>query len=174
MRVGIDLDNCVFPFVEAFQAACGYAPRPATRWHFYEELGMSDAQFLERYERAVDERHLFLSREPFPDAVKAINAIYDAGHSVHIVTDRFVGEHAQIDTVAWLDDWEIPRDSLTFAKDKTIVRCDTFVDDRVENVDALRAVGCAAWLLDRGREEQQGHRWLIKGWEEFLAWVGVA
>ena len=88
------------------------------------------------------------------------------GHTIHFVTDRFIGRKAQQATVEWLQEHEIQYDSLTFSADKTLIKTDIFLDDKPSHVDDLRAVGVEAWLLNCGRSDQTGHPYLCT-WTEF-------
>lgn len=180
MRIGIDLDGCVYSFTDSLRAWLvdnGYpAAQVASRetcWEFYEvDWGMSLGDFLAECRRAADAGWLFSHGLPLPDSAETMWALADAGHELHIVTDRAFGTtpHAsRLNTLRWLHDYGIPFDSLTFSADKTAVLCDMFLDDRPRNVDALVAVGCDAWLLDNGRTDQAGHGRLIPSWAEFRA-----
>lgn len=173
MRVGIDLDNVTYPFVEVLAQYvrplvddASKIDSVAHRWEFYEDWGLTTAQFLQFYKEAVEDDFMFVRGEPINQSVTWINQFRDMGHTIHFVTDRFVGNQAQQATVRWLQEYEIPYDSLTFSADKTLVKTDIFLDDKPSHVDDLRAVGVEAWLLNCGRSDQTGHPYLCT-WTEF-------
>lgn len=176
MRIGVDLDETSYPFVDTLarwiHAKTGRPldeMPPAREWAFYESWGYPVDEFLKHYREGVDAAFILSVGVPIAGARDAILALQSSGHTIHFVTDRFVGECAQANTEEWLTTWEIPYDSITYTKDKTVVQTDAFIDDKVTNVDELRAVGCLAYVFDRGRSEQQGHPHLISDWPAFVA-----
>ena len=179
MRIGIDLDNVVYPFVEvlgdyiSLKTGCERSEMPpAKQWEFFLDWGLTAQLFLEFYAAAVDDGYMFTAGAPIVDSQRVLRYLENDGHTIHLVTDRHVGFRAKANTEKWLAMWEIPHDSLTFSADKTIVRCDVFLDDKPSHVDDLRAVGCSAYLMDCGREDQVGHPHLVSGWDEFYKRVG--
>ncbi len=168
MRIGIDLDSCVYPFPEAFRRYAGLEVRPARQWNFFEDDGYTEAQFLAIFEEGVDAGVIFAVGDPIVGSVEALQELRRQGHTIHIVTDRFVGKLPHANTEAWLALWGIEYNSLTYTRDKTILRLDAAIDDRPAHVDALRLVGCHSYLLDRGRTDQVGHRRLVADWPEFV------
>lgn len=183
MRIGIDLDGCVYDFVDSLRQYLvlyeGWDPDelpPETCWGFFwTDWGIPFAEFKRLCDDGVDRRQIFYHGAPIDDyrghSVGALCALKAAGHSLHIVTDRNFGTHSASNTARWLGHFEIPFDSLTFSADKTCVPTDVFIDDRPGNVETLRAAGVEAWLLDNGREDQAGHEWLVDDWETFLGKV---
>ena len=180
MRVGVDLDNVVYPFADVFaQYVHKVTGRPLTelgpaqRWAFYLDLGYSADEFLRLFAEGVDAGFIFREGQPLPGALEALRALRAQGHSLHIVTDRAVGSCAQASTEAWLKEHGVPYDSVTYAADKTVVGTNVFIDDRPENVLALREAGCAAFLFATSRDDQLGFRpdWSVRSWEEFIARV---
>lgn len=168
MRVGIDLDNCVYPFPEVWREWAGLDVRPAGCWDFFKEDGYTAPQFLEIFEEGVDAGFIFAVGNPIEGAIEALQELRKQGHTVHIVTDRFVGKSSHANTETWLARWGVEYDSLTYTRDKTILRLDAAIDDHPSHVDALRLVGCHSYLLDRGRTDQVGHRRLVADWPEFV------
>ena len=166
-RIGWDLDNVSFPFVQSFLSYAGLPDIPAKDWAFYEEHGLTLSNYLAILAQGVDEGYVFTSHPPIDGCIESIQRLRSAGHTIHLVTDRTVGKRAALNTVAWLQRFEFPCDSLTISKDKTIIRTDAFLDDKPQNVDELRAVGCAAFLLDCGRRDQIEHPYLVGSYEEF-------
>ncbi len=177
LRVGIDLDHVLYPFdrglalfVHEHTGRPLQELGPATRWEFYEDWGYTEDEFLGLYEAGVDAGAVFLEPGPLPGSVEAVQALKAAGHTVHIVTDRSVGKRSHANTEEWLARHNVPFDSLTYSRDKTVVRTDAFVDDIPRNVLVLREAGCAAFMLDRGRTDQAGAReeWAVASLADFV------
>jgi len=178
LRIGVDLDDVLYPFVRGLALFIHESTGrpleelgPATCWEFYERnWGYTENEFLELFEAGVDAGVVFSEGDPLPGSVEAVRALKEAGHSVHIVTDRFVGRRSHANTEEWLAKHEIPYDSLTYSRDKTVVRTDAFIDDNSKNVLALREAGCAAFLLDTGRSDQAGFRqeWTVDSLAGFV------
>lgn len=149
LRIGIDLDGVVHDFVGAYRrflrSFVGHRhtmPEP-TRWDFYEDWNVTKADFLAH----LNTEGAVFDGKPYPGAIGALDQLRDAGHSIHIVTHR---PASQVRTTCdWLEKWSVPYDTLTFAEDKTIAKVDVFLEDNVENYEALRAAGVQAFLLDR-------------------------
>ena len=92
----------------------------------------------------------------------------------HIVTDRSVGKYSQANTEEWLARHQVPYDTITCARDKTVVGTDAFIDDKSENVVALREAGSAAFLLrsSHNRRDAVPSGWVVDNWGDFVAQVG--
>ena len=181
MRLGIDLDGCCYGFVPSL-AHFIYLDTgrkdfpPHTCYDFYSvDWGYTLDEFLDFCHRGVDAGVVFGFGEPLTDSRETLIRLKEAGHSLHFVTDRRLGSPGRSEevTLGWLERVGIPYDTLTVSKDKTVVPTDLFVDDKPENVDALRGVGCQAWmLLDQerlpdGRKDQDGHPYMIRTWGDF-------
>ena len=167
MRVGLDLDECLYPFVLTWRQWANVKVRPAEEWAFYERDGYTTESYLNKFAQGVDAGIIFATGKPIWGAWEMVDRLHSAGHTIHLVTDRSVGVLSQANTEKWLRHWQFHYDSLTYAKNKTVVRTDAFLDDKPQNVDELRAVGCAAFLFDRGRTDQVGHPYLVRSLEEF-------
>jgi hypothetical protein len=172
VRIGIDLDSCVYPFPEVFRSYAGLEARPARQWNFFEDDGYTEPQFLAVFEEGVDAGYIFAVGDPIVGSVEALQDLRRQGHTIHIVTDRFVGKLSHANTEAWLARWGIEYNSLTYTRDKTILRLDAAIDDKPEHVNRLRLAGCHAYLLDRGRTDQVGHSRLVEDWPAFVREVG--
>lgn len=175
MKIGIDLDGVVYDFVGAIRKFVSnrYPHMPLldtgpTCWDFYDvDWGMSLEAFLALCDDSVDNGFVFWDGDPIPGSVEMMRRLKNAGHTLHIVTDRSYGTKSKIATTAWLKAYDVPYDTLTFASDKTLVRTDFFIDDKPANVKALRDAGCHAFLLDLGRNDQAGQAWLIPSLDVF-------
>jgi hypothetical protein len=159
MRVGIDLDGVCYDFsasvreylvTHANTHTHDDTPHP-TRWEFYEDWGLDLDGFLATCHDGVDAGIVFAHGEPYPNTAEAFHLIQQAGHTIHVVTDRSFGSNGKSEahTRTWLDCHGLPFDSLTFSADKTVVRLDVMVDDKIANYDALEAAGVDAYLLTR-------------------------
>lgn len=159
MRVGIDLDGVCYDFAASVreylcQHARSHTPDAcgdATRWEFYEDWGLTLAEFLDVCHAGAGAGVIFTHGDPYPNVAEAFQRIRAAGHTIHVVTDRGFGEAgaSEAATRAWLDRHGLRFDSLTFSADKTVVRLDVMVDDKPANYDALEAAGVDVYLLTR-------------------------
>jgi 5'(3')-deoxyribonucleotidase len=159
-RIGIDLDGCMYDFADSLrhylESYEGLHPdqlhKDATHWGFYEDWGLTDEEFLLHCNRAADIGVLFGSGGCLDRADEDVRAAYAAGHEIHIITDRGFGTTpfaSKRNTMRWLLKMDIPFHSLTFAKDKTVVRTDVMCEDKPANYEALVAAGTDAYLIDR-------------------------
>lgn len=159
MRVGIDLDGVCYDFAASVREyLCNTVGThdpdrctDPTRWEFYEDWGLDLPAFLDVFHEGVNAGVIFTHGDPHPNVAEAFAVIHGAGHSIHIVTDRSVGEPgaSEAATAAWLDRHGLRFDSLTFSADKTVVALDVMVDDKLANYDALDDAGVEAYLLTR-------------------------
>lgn len=176
MRVGVDLDGCVYDFIgslreyihRTYAVPCEQMP-PPTRWEFYEDWGYTLDDYRSLAHEGSDAGIVFGWGRPLPGSRHVLRSLARTGHSLHVVTARDFGDQEAMKerTRAWLGRHRIPFDTLTFSGDKTLISTDAFIDDHPGNVDALREVGCEGWLLDCGRADQAGHPFLIGSWWEF-------
>lgn len=154
MRLGIDIDDVLFPWFDKAHAACeragitnGITP---SQWSCYLDYGVTLEDWLAVMEIATLDGTLYTG-EPYPGAIEALHSLKDAGHTLHIVTARGFFAHGDLirrHTVEWLRANDVPHDSLTFSKDKTFIRVDAFVDDSWKNVSDLVAAGIPTWMVD--------------------------
>lgn len=140
-------------------------------YDFFESVyGYSYAEFKDQCNKAADAGILF-DAPIYPGAAKAINSIYNAGHKVIIVTDRPFGttpESSRRNTRDWLVKYGINYHELVFSADKTCIQTDIFVEDKIENFEALMAVGTECYLINRLWNEEFGpHENRIKSITEF-------
>ncbi len=176
MRVGIDLDGVLYNFQDSFVRFLEEAgldqkynvKKKYDTWNFFEAWGMTPAEFVEICHEGVEAGIIFAgpSRKR---AGSAIRRIKKAGHTIHIITDRPFGKKitSQETTLKWLDDHEIPYDSITFSADKTIVPTDYFVEDKLENYDALDAAGTKVYLINRPWNKRDDDRRRINSITDF-------
>lgn len=156
MRIGVDLDGVLFDFAGSLRRYLISIGRDdstlcATKtWHFYEDWGYTLEEFIAHCDAGVDAGYVF-SGPARSRAAQSVQMLKDAGHSIHIITDRAFGSPgaSQLATRIWLANHSIPYDTLDFSADKTIVPTDLFIEDKLENYDALDATPCQPWLVNR-------------------------
>jgi hypothetical protein len=176
MRLGIDIDDVLFPWFDKAHAACeragvtnGITP---SQWACYDDYGITLEDWLVVMEAATLDGSLY-SGDPYPGVVEALQSLREAGHGIHLVTARGFFNHGELirkHTVDWLADNAVPHDSLTFTKDKTFVRVDAFVDDSWKNVSDLVAAGIRTWMVDA--PHNQGDEYDLRV-ESFAAWAEI-
>lgn len=158
LRIGVDLDGVCHNFEHGVREYLidhhGYdaqdLPDP-TEWHFHKAWGITREHFESICNDGVDAGYVFLKGVPYAGTVEGLWRLREAGHSIHIVTARFFGRpgNAQRNTMRWLTQHDVPFDTITFARDKTVVRTDYMIEDNIPNFDALQAAGTHAVLMDR-------------------------
>jgi len=170
----VDVDDVLFPWYERAHRLCvaagitnGINP---TTWSPHEEYGCTLQDWLDVMESGTLDGTLY-SGQPYPGAIEALHRLRDAGHSIHLVTARgffVLGHMIRQQTIDWLADWNVPHDTLTFAKDKTIVRTDVFVDDSARNVAALVAAGVPTWMVNQPHNAHAVHDLRVNHVSEFV------
>lgn len=156
MRVGVDVDDVIYPWLARAHAACRTAGitngNLVSHWEMWEDYGCTKEQWVEVLEQATRTGFLH-DAAPIPGATSALDRLREAGHTIHLVTARGFwsaeqGSLIRAHTVEWLNEWQVPHDSLTFSLDKSVVRTDMFADDSPRNVAALLQAGIHAHLID--------------------------
>lgn len=127
----------------------GLSPKNWVVWHGYREYGISDQEFVALLTTYAEEGG-FAEQEVLPFAAGVVRVLVEAGHSVHIVTDRPAA--ALADTSWWIDTHLPGYTSLTVSRDKTVFKeygegPYYAIDDRIENVESMRDAGIRAYLL---------------------------
>jgi hypothetical protein len=156
LDIGVDLDGVCYPFdrvLARFVAATtgrdlALMPTPAS-WDIPACWGLSAAEFGAHVEAGIAAGVIFRRGGPFVGVVAGMQRLAEAGHRLHIVTDRARGELADVaaaSTRAWLADYHIPYTSLTLSGDKTQVDVDAFIEDRDVNFLALAEAGSNPYL----------------------------
>lgn len=175
MRIGIDVDGVLSEFQTEFvnyvSTVKGYEHCTIDKihptWHFYQGWmkdgqPMATEEFLRLFHAGVDDGHIFSRAEPVEGAVEATHRLHEAGHSVHIITDCNMGTHpgaSQRARVVWLAKHGFYFDSITFSADKTCVKTDLFIDDKVENYLALWEADTFCYLADRPWNQTDNPAW---------------
>lgn len=186
LRIGFDLDGVVYDFRKALSEYLVGAGHPqctveAARpdWDFFHGWGLSLDEYMDLYRAGVDAGYVLRVGDPLPGVVDAMRRLTDAGHTIHIVTDRSVGSEPGISaqhTAAWLAEHRFVFNSLTFSSDKTVVPTDYFIDDRYENYLARKKAGLGCHLLTRTWNVELGDRstMRVKSVDEFVQTVLAA
>ena len=184
MRIGIDLDGVCFDFADSLRRYL-YATQQngnltisegePNQWDFYHDWGLSVEEFVQMCHDGADAGYVFRGdcRDMAPSA---INFIKSLGHTIHIITDRQFGTYPAVshrNTREWLEQHDIKYDTLTFSADKTAVKTDMFIEDKLENYDALVSAGVDCYLVDRPWNQDAGdNRKRIKSIQEFATIIG--
>lgn len=155
LSIGEDLDGCNLMFQagvnKALKAAGHDLKCNPYNYHFWRDWGWTDDEWMEFWVWGTEQGYIF-NNAPFRGAVEANNALYDAGHKIHIITYRGFKSHpglAEKVTESWLDTVGFKYDSLTFSEDKTVIKTDVFVEDNLDNYHALNAAGTECYLITR-------------------------
>lgn len=185
MRIGVDLDGVVYDFADSFRrylVLSGVSKRydisegEPDKWHFYRDWGMTDEEFVAYCHLGVDAGIIFGQGEPRDCAPGAINFMRKCGNTIHIITDRSFGNNPWSSAEAtkrWLHGYEIEYDTINFSADKTIVPTDIFIEDKLENYDALTKAGVECYIVDRPwNQDPDDDRNRIKSIQEFATIVG--
>jgi len=184
LRVGWDCDGVLYPFrknLSEYLISQGYEhcteDNASPEWNFYNGWNMTHDEYMKMFTQAVDRGIIFRVGEPYPGAVQALEAVVELGHTNHIVTDRSVGTEPYTSlwhTAEWLAEWKFPLTSLTISRDKTVVPVDIYIDDRLENYDALDAIGVEVYLLNQDWNQVGNDvRRRVDSLEEYLQQVQI-
>lgn len=181
LRVGFDVDGVLFNFADSCRRylvhlGMGHLWKSSENltpyWNWYREWGWSDDDFINFCNDGADAGFIFCgpAREGAAEAVQRVKAL---GHEVVIITDRQFGSVPEVshnNTKRWLYEHEIPYDELHFSADKTCVPTDMFVEDKIDNYDALHSAGTDVYLINRAWNLQDDHRVRI---DDALEYAGM-
>ena len=165
MKIGLDLDGVFYPFQAEYQKYLfnkgritkAQSQEPPLSWNFHHAWDIDNKEFMEHFIEGVNKRIIFLGGDPYPGSIEPVQRILDLGHTIHIITDRTVGAPGVSFalTAEWVDlHMPKPITSITFTRDKTVVPTDMMIDDKPDNVRELLAVGCDAYLLNQGWNQE--------------------
>lgn len=167
MRVGFDLDGVLYNFGDSVKRYLDHigkgdvwksGPTKGVFWDFYKDWGWTSQQFVEMCNDGADAGFIFCgpARE---GAVEAVERVARLGHEIIIITDRQFGKtpaSSHNNTTEWLAQHGIEYDELVFSADKTAVPTDMFVEDKLENYDALVEAGVHTFLINRAWNVVEG------------------
>lgn len=179
LRVGFDLDGVLYDFGESVRRYLEHTgqghlyksgPTKKAFWNFYEDWGWDAKQFVEFCNAGADAGFIFCGPAR-PNAVATMNAVKRLGHEVVIITDRGFGKTPEVShnhTRNWLSEHGFQYDELHFSADKTSQSTDIFVEDKLQNYDALTKAGTETYLINRGWNELEDERNRINDISEYL------
>lgn len=163
---GVDLDGVCGDHTAAFRqvvaAERGIDPDslPEQRSWDFDEWGITPAEFEELHRTAILDHRMFRSMPVLPGCAEALWRLSDAGAWIRLITHRLYTNWghavAVADTVAWLDEHEIPYRDLCFLGQKPQVEADSYLDDAPHNVEALRATGSHVIVFDQPYNRELG------------------
>lgn len=160
LRVGFDLDGVLYNFGDSVKRYLEHigkgdvwksGPTPEPFWDFYKDWGWTSKDFVDLCNAGADAGFIFCGPARH-NAAAVVQAVKDMGHEVVIITDRQFGTNPYVshkNTQNWLTKHKIPYDELYFSADKTCVPTDMFIEDKLENYDALDAAGVEVYLINR-------------------------
>ena len=131
MRIGIDLDNVTYPFVEQLQPiAEHYLQRtllPPIQWNFYRTWNLTHEQFNNLMYFGWSECRLWAIGTPIVGAREVLDWLQAEGHELVGVTHR--PTYAYSTTNEWVAHWGLPFEEVIFADDKSEHGLDIMLDD---------------------------------------------
>ena len=133
MRIGIDLDNVTYPFVEQLHPIAEHILQrrllAPIKWDFYTEWGIGGDEFGELLQHAWKQHGLWAVGTPIEGSREVIEWLRDDGHEVIFVTHR--PPYAQPETYDWLDHWNLRvyDEEVFFTENKHLVNVDLMLDD---------------------------------------------
>jgi FMN phosphatase YigB (HAD superfamily) len=153
MKIGFDVDEVLYPFVDALRSYAVATNHPCARrttvpqsWQFYQDWGLTEEGFDDLANEAAEDGFLF-SQSPHHGVNRVLQHVRNAGHDVVLVTARYHGPDPLGQTLDWVERWDVPCDYVHVTKGKHLIEMDTFVDDRYDTVLNLRQIGVDAYLL---------------------------
>lgn len=141
MRIGIDLDQTIYPFVMAYRE-CVLTHRPELPWPlpktstygFFKEWGISLEDFTEDLTTHADQLYKY---PPHYEAITSIPRLASLGHEIYIVTSRVVAARKR--TLQWCGEWFGDAIAgVVIGDDKTVIKTDIFIDDAPSQIERLR------------------------------------
>jgi 5'(3')-deoxyribonucleotidase len=153
--LGVDLDGVVGDFYASMRKIAAEwlnkqeSELPLNVSYGLKEWGIAEYGGYERLHRfAVTQRHLFRDMHPMQDAPAVLRKLSFRGVRIRILTHRlyfkYVHKETIIQTVDWLDFWDIPYWDICFMKDKGAVGAHIYIDDAPKNIINLRKQNCNA------------------------------
>ncbi len=101
---------------------------------------------IETFCKTYDEE-LYFESMPYEDNVQEIVQQLQEKYFIHIVTHQFKG--SEIQTLRWLEKYNIPYDAISFSKDKTLIEGYLIVDDGAHNLDDFLKLDRKAVCISR-------------------------
>jgi hypothetical protein len=164
LTIAVDLDGCLYDFnnmMRDWLITRGWNPDQLTetvgQYYTQRTWNIPDDVFYREMLEALEHGVLFREGSKFPEAIRSVRRLGEAGHIILANTARnFEGmeNRAATATMAWLRDNGIHPDAVHLAdptdpKDKLSQPFDLLVDDHPGNVEAALEAGRSAVLLNR-------------------------
>jgi len=174
--LGVDLDGVVGDFYGAMRKiAAEWLDKPLESLttevtYGLEEWGIAEYGGYDRLHRfAVTQRNLFRDMKPIQDAPMILRKLSGRGIRIRIITHRFFLKYyhqtSGVQTMDWLDHWDIPYWDLCFMADKGAVGAHVYIDDSPINIIRLRDQGCKTIIYSNStNRELPGLR--AENWKE--------
>lgn len=157
VKIGVDLDGVLYDWGAAMRAyiheEIGYPLEKMadpSQWNTWEAWGIDKPSFFRFFREGVERGRVWRHGDLEPDVLPTLYRLKNAGDTVHIVTYRnHMGATGMANTALWLEEQQVPFDTLTFGADKCCVPVDIFIEDNVENYWAIERSGAVPVLFTR-------------------------
>lgn len=170
---GVDLDGVCADYTVGFrefvaaERGVDLETLPLERGWDFKEWDLTEEQFGQMHHKAVTEARMLRHLPVIEGAADALWRLSDAGVWIRIITHRLYvnwsHEAAVVDTVAWLDEAQIPYRDICFLGAKPQVEAHVYIDDAEHNVSALRKAGNDVIVFDqpynRGLKGPRAENW---------------
>lgn len=173
--LGIDLDECVFHYVDTIAPYIAKATdRPVKELVDPEHYSMTKSgwcssreEFTNIHGDAVTNHEIYRNLPVIEGASQTLWELSNEGFHIVIVTSRFVNnrQHAEVlrQTGLALDEADIPYHDICFLAQKHLLAADIFLDDAPANIESLQEAGREVLIMDRSYnrdlEGQRVHNW---------------
>jgi 5'(3')-deoxyribonucleotidase len=172
--LGVDLDGVVGDFYGAMRIiAAEWLDKPIDQLtnevtYGLDEWGIAEYGGYDRLHRfAVTQRNLFRDMTPIKDAPAILRKLSSRGIRIRIITHRLFLKYSHktsiIQTVEWLDHWDIPYWDICFMDQKVAVGAHVYIDDAPSNIEQLRDQGNKAIVFtnstNRGLPGPRADNW---------------
>lgn len=184
----LDVDDVLFPFCEAIHPVIQDAglcndQGPPSQWDLAAHYGSPASELWDCITDAYSDG--LLMQPPFEHVPEMLDVLREMGASLHIVTARGcfrngLSEQDQLvreQTREWLDLYDVPHDTVSFARDKTgpalRYEADYALDDNPDHVQSLMDIGVEAFLADQPHNQWAEHLEAVRvdGLAHFIAVV---
>lgn len=176
-KIGWDSDGVLYRFTKAYHSWMNLShgmtldvESEVDSWDWFLEWQSLD-DFKNCMDDAVDAGYLFWQGELFdPDIPQYLATLKSAGHENHLVTHRFSGKQkcSKAATEHFYASHGIVFDSITYTRDKASVKTDVFIEDNLDNYDALEQAGIKAYLVNRPYNMRNDNRRRVESVKQFV------